>query len=75
MIHGRDDTLLPPSFITLWMEAACDIGQTIQLEWFDTGHRVPYESPERAGDVVFSWIDDRFAGQPPPTNCDAIPDP
>ena len=73
MIHGKDDAQLPPSVIVPWVVDTCDkTGQVIHLEWFDTGHRVPYENPEAAAAVIFPWIDARFAGRSAPNNCDAV---
>lgn len=74
MIHGRKDSLILPSIVQTWVAGTCVLGQAIWLQWFDTGHRVPYEAPELASPVVFDWIDDRLAGKSP-SNCDNIPSP
>jgi pimeloyl-ACP methyl ester carboxylesterase len=75
MIHGRDDDQLPPQVIIPWVEGTCDIGQEILLEWFDTGHRVPYVDPDGSAAVIFPWIDNRLAGRPVPSSCSAVPQP
>jgi fermentation-respiration switch protein FrsA (DUF1100 family) len=76
MIHGRWDDQIPPQVIVPWVESTCDTtNMPIQLEWFDTGHRVPYENPAAAGIVVFDWIEDRFAGRTAPSSCGAVPQP
>ncbi len=74
MLHGRYDTQIPPSLIPPWAEETCNRGQRIQLNWFDTGHRVPYEASQSAASVMFDWIDDRIAGLVPSSNCD-MPQP
>jgi fermentation-respiration switch protein FrsA (DUF1100 family) len=76
MIHGRNDDQIPPAGILLWVEQTCEnTNMAIQLEWFDTGHRVPYEDPQGAAAVMFPWIDARFAGVPAPSVCGNIPSP
>ena len=75
MLHGRYDNQVPPSFLLPWVESTCSPGQAIQLEWFNTGHRVPYEAPELASPIVFNWIADRFAGRAAPSNCSNVPEP
>lgn len=74
MINGRYDDLLPPDHIVSWVEEACEnTGMAIQLVWFDTGHRVPYENPQGAAEVIFPWIEARFAGAPAPSSCGNVP--
>ncbi len=74
MINGRYDDLLPPGHIVSWVEEACEnTGMAIQLVWFDTGHRVPYENPQGAAEVIFPWIEARFAGAPAPSSCGNVP--
>jgi pimeloyl-ACP methyl ester carboxylesterase len=78
MIHGRRDDQIPPAGVILWVEETCanpDVEMAIQLEWFDTGHRVPYEDPKGAADVIFPWIDARFAGSPARSSCGNVPRP
>ncbi len=75
MIHGRRDSTILPSVVVPWVEETCELGQTISLEWFDTGHRVPYEAPELAGPIVFDWIQDRLDGLPAPSSCGSVPTP
>lgn len=75
MIHGRYDTQVPSDFIVPWVNDSCALGQDIELRWFNTGHRVPYEAPQSVSPLVFDWIDDRFNGLPPPSSCGAVPLP
>ena len=76
MIHGRDDDQLPREVIVPWVEATCaKTDQVISLEWFNTGHRVPYEDPDGSAAVIFDWIDDRFAGRAAPDDCGNVPRP
>ena len=75
LIHGRHDTLILPDLLFSWVEDTCAKGQTISLEWFDTGHRVPYEAPELVSPVMFKWIDERFAGLLAPSSCGNVPKP
>ena len=78
MIHGRGDDQIPPAGVILWVEETCnnpEVEMAIQLEWFDTGHRVPYEAPKTAAAVIFPWIDARFAGNPAPSSCGNVPRP
>jgi pimeloyl-ACP methyl ester carboxylesterase len=76
MIHGKYDDQLPPAVIIPWVEDTCAAtDQVIALEWFETGHRVPYEDPVGAAAVVFDWIDDRFAGRTAPDDCGNVPRP
>ncbi len=75
MLHGRGDTQVPSSFIVPWVIETCALGQVIQLQWFNSGHRVPYELPQVVAPVVFDWIDARFNGLPAPSSCDAVPGP
>lgn len=76
LIHGRNDDQIPPAGIFLWVEETCEnTNMAIQLEWFDTGHRVPYEDPQGAAAVMFPWIDARFAGVPAPSVCGNVPRP
>lgn len=76
MIHGKYDEQLPPSVVIPWVEATCaNTAQVISLEWFETGHRVPYEDPTGAAAVVFDWLDDRFAGRAAPDDCGSVPQP
>ncbi len=75
MIHGRDDTQVPSSFVVPWVTQTCALGQVIQLRWFDSGHRVPYEVPQLVSPVVFDWIDARLNGLVAPSSCSAVPGP
>jgi pimeloyl-ACP methyl ester carboxylesterase len=75
MLHGRSDDQVPPAYLVPWVESTCALGQTIQLEWFNTGHRVPYEAPQLVSPVIFDWIEGRIAGRAAPSNCNAVPQP
>ena len=75
MIHGIGDSTIPPPSVAPWVEAACEKGQVVDLEWFDTGHRVPYEDPEGAEARVMAWIDGLLAGEDPPSVCGDVPLP
>ena len=74
MLNGRTDELLPSELVVSWVEETCErTGMAIQLEWFDTGHRVPYEDPQGAAAVIFPWIEARFAGAAAPSSCGNVP--
>ena len=75
MIHGRGDTQVPSSFIVPWVNETCALGQVIQLQWFNSGHRVPYEVPQLVSPILFEWIDARFNGLAAPSSCGAVPAP
>lgn len=75
MIHGRYDTQVPASLIPPWAQDTCNRGQDIELEWFNTGHRVPYEAPNSVSPLIFDWIDDRLAGSAVNSDCGAMPQP
>ena len=74
LLHGRSDAQIPANLVPAWATETCKRGQSVQLEWFSTGHRVPYEAPSSAASVVFPWLADRIAGQPPPSSC-SMPQP
>jgi pimeloyl-ACP methyl ester carboxylesterase len=75
MIHGRYDTQIPPEAVVPWVEETCDRGQEIYIQWFDAGHRVPYEAPSVVEPILSDWIADRFAGRPARSSCAAVPGP
>lgn len=75
LIHGRNDPQIRPDFLVPWIEKTCALGQQIAVEWFDTGHRVPYEAPAVVKPVISAWIEDRFAGRPAVSDCKSIPRP
>jgi pimeloyl-ACP methyl ester carboxylesterase len=75
MLHGRYDDQVPPAFVLPWVQSSCERGQVIQLEWFDTGHRVPYEAAASVSPLVFDWIQGRFAGTMAASSCSDIPQP
>ena len=75
MIHGRNDPQIPSAALVPWVQETCARGQKIYLEWFDTGHRVPYEAPGMVEPVLSKWIGDRFAGRPAPSSCGSVPGP
>jgi acetyl esterase/lipase len=75
MVHGRNDPQIRPDFLIPWVEDTCARGQPINLRWFDTGHRVPYEAPSAVKPVIADWIEDRFAGVPVVSDCGSVPRP
>ncbi len=75
LIHGRNDPQVRPDFLVPWIEQTCARGQPIEVEWFNTGHRVPYEAPGSVKPVIADWIEDRFAGLPVASDCGSIPQP
>ena len=75
LIHGRNDPQIRPDFLVPWIEQTCARGQQIEVEWFNTGHRVPYEAPGAVKPVIADWIEDRFAGRPVSSDCGAVPRP
>lgn len=74
LIHGRHDSQIPASLLPGWATATCQLGQPVELQWFNTGHRVPYEAPSSTANIIFDWLGERFAGQPPPNGC-SMPQP
>lgn len=75
LVHGRHDNSILPATLRTWAATTCKLGRAIQVDWFDTGHRVPYEAPEVVGPVVFDWMEKRFRGLPAESNCDHVPTP
>ncbi len=75
LIHGRNDPQIRPDFLIPWIEQTCALGQQIEIEWFNTGHRVPYEAPAAVKPIISEWIEDRFAGRPVASDCKSIPRP
>jgi secretory lipase len=64
VIYGGMDALIPPTWTDRALQAACKLGDVIDIEMqTDKGH----------GDVdasaAYPWINDRFAGVPPANSC------
>ena len=75
MLHGRTDSIILPFLVKPWVESSCDKGQVIDLQWFDTGHGLPYEAPAATIHAIFSWLDNIHAGGEPANICGAVPAP
>jgi pimeloyl-ACP methyl ester carboxylesterase len=69
VINGEDDTQVLPDWVRSAVSHSCALGARIQyLQIPNTGHN--YLIP-KAADTMESWVADRFAGTPPPSNCPA----
>ena len=74
LVHGRSDGTVPANAVTGYAETVCDQGGEIQLNFYDGEHRVMY-AEEAVQQDVLDWIDDRLAGEEPPSVCGAVPTP
>jgi pimeloyl-ACP methyl ester carboxylesterase len=64
VIYGGQDLLIPPTWTDRALDAACRMGDVIQIELQpDKGHG------DVAGDPAFPWINGQFAGDPPRNDC------
>jgi pimeloyl-ACP methyl ester carboxylesterase len=64
VIYGGQDQLIPPTWTDRALDAACRMGDVIQIELQpDKGH------DDVAGDPAFPWINSQFAGDPPRNDC------
>jgi pimeloyl-ACP methyl ester carboxylesterase len=64
VIYGGQDQLIPPTWTDRALDAACRMGDVIQIELQpDKGH------DDVAGDPAFPWINSQFAGDPPRDDC------
>ena len=64
VIYGGQDQLIPPTWTDRALDAACRMGDVIQIELQpDKGH------DDVAGDPAFPWINGQFAGDPPRNDC------
>jgi pimeloyl-ACP methyl ester carboxylesterase len=64
VIYGGQDQLIPPTWTDRALDAACRMGDVIQIQLQpDKGH------DDVAGDPAFPWINGQFAGDPPRNDC------
>ena len=68
VIYGDRDSLLPVAWTDRGVEAACQMGDVIEIE---------AQRGKDHGNIdqsrVFPWVHERFAGRPPaPNNCDTF---
>jgi pimeloyl-ACP methyl ester carboxylesterase len=64
VIYGGQDQLIPPTWTDRALDAACRMGDVIQIELQpDKGH------DDVAGDPAFPWINSQFAGDRPRNDC------
>jgi len=64
VIYGGQDQVIPPTWTDRALDAACRMGDVIQIELQpDKGH------DDVAGDPAFPWINSQFAGDPPRDDC------
>jgi alpha-beta hydrolase superfamily lysophospholipase len=67
VMQGTADTVINPNATAQYVQRACGFGQPIEFTTYDgaTHQTIPYV----AEDEYLSWIADRFAGRPAPSNC------
>jgi acetyl esterase/lipase len=67
LAQGTTDTLVRPEVTRAYMQRQCKAGGKVAMMWLPgVGHG--FAGRDAAGAAV-SWIMDRFAGQPAPSNC------
>lgn len=68
VVYGGQDQLVPPTWTDRALQAACQLGDVIQIELQpDKGHA------DVDGATAFGWINERFAGDPPRNDCESFP--
>lgn len=67
IIHGSDDTVVPPVLSELVEQQYCELGVTVQRTVYDGADHGSVISEGLA--EVQRWIADRLAGTPAPTSC------
>ncbi|MCV7421986.1 lipase [Mycobacterium yunnanensis] len=67
IVYGGQDQLVSPTWTSRALDAACRMGDVIQIELQpDKGHA------DVDGSTAFPWINDRFAGEPARNDCPAL---
>lgn len=67
IVYGGQDELVPPTWTNQALDAACQLGDVIQIELQpDRGHA------DVDGGTAFPWINERFNGDPPRNDCSAF---
>jgi pimeloyl-ACP methyl ester carboxylesterase len=64
--HGRADQIIPWGVEAALHRRWCAMGVTTQLNGYDGDH---VQAALLAQADVAGWLEDRFAGRPPPSNC------
>jgi uncharacterized membrane protein HdeD (DUF308 family)/pimeloyl-ACP methyl ester carboxylesterase len=67
IVQGEADTIVAPEVTERLVRKLCQKGETVDLRLYPgIGHLV---TGHEAAPAVLQWINDRFAGKPPPTTC------
>ena len=67
IIHGEEDEQIPVVSSQLLLERMCGIGQVVERRTYPGQSHSGVIGP--SFDDMVAWIDDRLAGEPPPTSC------
>ena len=71
ILHGIEDPIVPTSQSIGIFDRQCALGVTVQLsEYQGSNHTMVMLD---ADDEITTWIADRFAGRPAPSNCPSTP--
>jgi uncharacterized membrane protein HdeD (DUF308 family)/pimeloyl-ACP methyl ester carboxylesterase len=67
IVQGDADTIVAPEVTERLVRTLCQKGETVDLRLYrGVGHLM---TGHEAAPAVLQWINDRFAGKPPPTTC------
>ena len=67
VVNGLADRTIPPSWVSAAVDEACRLGGRIEhVEVTDAGHG---DLGAAAYETASTWVSDRFAGLPAPSNC------
>ena len=67
IVQGTADTIVAPEVTERLLHKLCAKGETVELRLYPgVGHLA---TGHEAAPAVLQWINDRFAGEPPPTSC------
>ena len=67
VMQGTADTVVNPNGTTQYIERACGFGKPVEYTMYEGATHQTI--PKDAKSEYVSWIADRFAGVPPPSNC------
>jgi len=81
LLHWHGDPAIPTSDVVAYIEHACTLGDSIQVNWHTGSH--PHEGPYKnmvlattvVQEEIYPWIAARIAGQSPVSHCGEIPEP
>jgi alpha-beta hydrolase superfamily lysophospholipase len=71
--QGTADQIVRPPTTREALENRCDLGETVQLQWFPGLGHVPVAAA--SAPFAVEWMRGRFANDPAPDNCDEVGGP